>query len=207
MSANIILVIVYTHFACILQTFNLGIPISSSIISCYQRCSHRAPSTSIPTAGFPMGPLLVPWVLHRKTGPRIQLWKPDLDSSMSWTVGLPLFLVWNERFFFLKTWGCYDVPEKNVDVEKHVEHVESTFRWVCSSIRSTTMLKHVMTCDQKTLAFHTFCLLPFWTLTHKNTFPEEMQVHEDGETVRHALLPHWFVNSDWRCKMLYGTNT
>ena len=34
-----------------------------------------------------------------------------------------------------------------------------------------------------------------------------MQVHEDGETVRHALLPHWFVNSDWRCKMLYGTNT
>lgn len=111
-----------------------------------------------------MGPLLVPWVLHRKTGPRIQLWKPDLDSSMSWTVGLPLFLVWNERFFFLKTWGCYDVPEKHGDFEKHVEHVESTFRWVWSSIRSTTMLKMWWHVTKKTLAFHTFCLC-LWTLT------------------------------------------
>lgn len=83
---------------------------------------------------------------------------------MSWTVGLPLFLVWNERFFFLKTWGCYDVPEKHGDFEKHVEHVESTFRWVWSSIRSTTMLKMWWHVTKKTLAFHTFCLC-LWTLT------------------------------------------
>lgn len=148
-------------------------------------------------------PVLVPWVLHRKIGPRIQLWKPDLDSSMSWTV--------ETNDFFPQDKWLGDVTmfqKKHGDFEKHVEHVESTFRWVWSSIRSTTMLKMRWHVTKKPWRSSYLLPLPFWTLTEpKNPLPEEMQVHEDGETVRHALLPHWFVNSDWRCKMLYGTNT